>query len=113
MHELSLCGAIADIVTRRAADRDVAVIHLRIGRLRQIVPDTLVFCWSMISADTDLAGSVLEIERIAAELKCRACATDFGIGDGINLVCPACGGLDAEVIAGEEFLVTALELAEV
>jgi hydrogenase nickel incorporation protein HypA/HybF len=113
VHELSLCGAIADIAKRRAGERGVAVIHVRIGQLRQIVPDTLVFCWSMVSCDTELDGSVLEIERVAAELRCRACATDFGFGNGITVVCPACGGLDAEVVAGEEFFVTALELAEV
>lgn len=114
MHELSLCGAIADIVERRAGERGVAVIHLRIGRLRQIVPDTLHFCWSMVSADTELAGSVLEIERVPAALTCRACAAEFGFGDdGITMFCPSCGGLDVEVVAGEEFLVTALELAEV
>lgn len=116
MHELSLCGAIADIVERRAGPRSVEVIHLRIGRLRQIVPDTLVFCWSMVSADTALAGSVLEIERVAAKLRCRACAVEFEFGagaDGITMFCPACGGLDVDVVAGEEFFVTALELAEV
>lgn len=41
MHELAICGSIADIVKRRAADRQVAAVHLRIGQLRQIVPDTL------------------------------------------------------------------------
>jgi hydrogenase nickel incorporation protein HypA/HybF len=66
----------------------------------------------MVSADTELAGSVLEIERVAAELRCRACATDFGLGNGLTMFCPACGGLDVEVVAGEEFFVTALELAE-
>jgi hydrogenase nickel incorporation protein HypA/HybF len=109
-----LCGAIADIVTRRAGDRSVEVIHLRIGQLRQVVPDTLRFCWSMVAADTDLAGSVLEIERVPAALRCRACAADFGFGaNGITVVCPACGGLDADVVAGEEFFVTALDLVEV
>jgi hypothetical protein len=37
MHELALCGAIAEIARRRAGERHVEVIHLRIGELRQVV----------------------------------------------------------------------------
>lgn len=112
MHELSLCGAIADIATRRAADRAVEVIHVQVGQLRQVVPDTLSFCWSLVTADTTLAGSVLEIERVAASLKCRECGGEHPLGDSFTIACRVCGSVDVTVIAGEGFLVTALELAE-
>jgi hypothetical protein len=32
VHELSICGSIADIVTRRAGGRPVKVINVRAGR---------------------------------------------------------------------------------
>ena len=64
MHELSICGSIADIVTRRAAGRSVKVINVRVGQLRQIVPDTLVYCWELVSADTSLAGSRISVESV-------------------------------------------------
>ena len=54
MHELALCGSIADIVDRRAAGRPVETVRLRIGELRQVVPDTLDYCWTMV---TDTAPS--------------------------------------------------------
>jgi hydrogenase nickel incorporation protein HypA/HybF len=111
VHELSLCGAIADIAARRAGDRPVQVIHLEIGQLRQVVPDSLTFCWEMLTSSTALDGSVLDVERIAARLQCRACAAQFGLVDSFTFVCSACGGLDVEVLAGEEFAVTALEFA--
>ena len=111
MHELSLCGAIADIVARRAGERQVDVIHVRIGQLRQVVPDTLEFCWSMVSSGTELDGSALAISRIPAVLVYRSCGTEGGLGDDICFACSACGGVDVEVRAGEEFLVTELELA--
>ncbi|MBA3743647.1 hydrogenase maturation nickel metallochaperone HypA [Sporichthya sp.] len=111
MHELSLCGAIADIAARRAGDRAVEVIHLEIGQLRQVVPDSLTFCWSMLTASTALDGSVLDVERVAARLSCRACAAEFGLTDSFTFACAACGGLDVAVLAGEEFVVTALEFA--
>jgi len=113
VHELSLCGAIADVATRHAGPRRVKVIHLRIGQLRQVVPDTLAFCWTLVSEDTDLAGSVLAVERVPARLRCRACNEPFALDGTIAFVCPACMSLDVEVVSGEDFDVTALDLAEV
>jgi len=57
VHELSLCGSIGSIVERHAAGRPVSVIHVQIGQLRQVVPDTLVYCWELVSEGTQLAGS--------------------------------------------------------
>jgi hydrogenase nickel incorporation protein HypA/HybF len=111
VHELALCGAIADIATRRAGEREVAAIHVRVGQLRQVVPDTLIFCWSLVTDDTPLAGSVLELERVAALLECAACRDRHAMGDSFSLACPVCGALDVAVLAGDEFVVTALDLA--
>jgi hydrogenase nickel incorporation protein HypA/HybF len=111
VHELALCGAIAGIVSRRAGDRRVDVIHLRIGQLRQVVPDTLTFCWTLVREGTELDGSALEIERVPAVLECRSCAERFGLDGDISFACRACGGLDVAVVAGEDFDVTALDLA--
>lgn len=113
MHELSICGSIADIVTRRADGRTVEIIHVRVGQLRQIVPDTLVFCWTVVSADTPLHGSRIEIENVRARIKCRGCGSVHEIGDYPILLCTICDGADVEILAGEEFDVTALDLAEV
>lgn len=111
MHELSLCGAIADIVSRRAGDRGVETVHVRIGQLRQVVPSTLAFCWTMVTADSPLDGSALDVERVAATVHCRSCGEQRPVGDMIALACTACGALDVDVVAGDEFLVTALDLA--
>ena len=110
MHELSICGSIADIVTRRAAGRPVQVINVRVGQLRQVVPDTLVYCWELVSADTPLEGSRISIEAVPARIRCRACDQVTDVGAIPVFACGGCGGFDAEVLSGEEFLITALEL---
>ena len=112
MHELSVCASIADVVTRRAAGRPVSVINVRAGQLRQIVPDTLVYCWGLLSADTPLAGSRIVVESVPARIRCRSCAHAADVGDLPVFACASCGGIDVEVVAGEEFLITSLELAE-
>jgi hydrogenase nickel incorporation protein HypA/HybF len=110
VHELSICGSIADIVTRHAAGRAVKVINVRAGELRQIVPDTLVYCWELVSADTSLAGSRISVESVPARIRCRSCEHVTEVGAVPVLVCAGCGGFDAEVVSGEEFLITSLEL---
>ena len=112
MHELSICASIADIATRRAAGRPVSVINVRVGQLRQIVPDTLVYCWGLLCEDTSLAGSRIVVETVPARIRCRSCEHTADVGDLPVFACAGCGGIDVEVVAGEEFLITSLELAE-
>jgi hydrogenase nickel incorporation protein HypA/HybF len=112
VHELSICGSIADIVTRHAAGRPVKVINVRMGQLRQVVPETLVYCWELVSAETPLAGSRVSVETVPARISCRSCGHVTEVGAVPVFVCGGCGGFDAEVVSGEEFLITSLELDE-
>ena len=112
VHELSICSSIADIARRRADGRTIAVINVRVGQLRQIVPDTLIYCWSLISEETALAGSRIVVESVPARIRCRSCQHTADVGDLPVFACAACGGIDVEIVAGEEFLITSLELAE-
>ena len=110
MHELSICGSIADIVSRRAGGRSVRVINVRVGQLRQVVPDTLAYCWELVCAGTSLDGSRLAVEQVPARLRCRDCESEAEVGDLPVFVCAKCGGFNTEVVAGEEFLIASLEL---
>lgn len=112
MHELSICSSIADIATRHAAGRTVVVINMRIGQLRQIVPGTLVYCWELVCADTPLAGSRISVDYVPARIRCRSCAQVTDLGEVPLFACGGCDGSDVEVVSGEEFLITSLELAD-
>ena len=112
MHELSVCQAIADIVVRRADGRRVSAIHVRVGQLRQIVPDTLDYCWGLLVSGTSLDGAELDVEQVPARIQCRACHAEAPLGDLPVFLCAACGSTRVDITAGEECLITALELAE-
>ena len=43
MHELSVSSAIVDTAIKHAAGRRVTMVHVRLGKLRQVVPDSLEF----------------------------------------------------------------------
>ncbi|WP_131767131.1 hydrogenase maturation nickel metallochaperone HypA [Candidatus Protofrankia californiensis] len=111
MHELSICRAIAGIVAEHAGDRPVQTVYIQIGQLRQIVPDTLVHCWSLVSEGTALDGSQLRIESVPAQIRCTDCGHMQTLTVPV-LLCGQCGGRSVSVVRGEEFLITSLELAE-
>ncbi len=56
MHELSISQAIVDTALRHAGGRKVTVVDVRIGRLRQVVPDSLAFYFEIVARDTDVRG---------------------------------------------------------
>lgn len=111
MHELSLCGAIYEIADRAAHGRRVGVIHLQIGMLRQVIPDTLSYCWMLVSEQTDLDGSTLDVDEVSTLIACRNCRQQSSPRDQL-LLCDSCGGSDVAILSGQEFTLTALDLAE-
>jgi hydrogenase nickel incorporation protein HypA/HybF len=110
VHELSLCGAIAEIAVRRADGRQVESVRVRVGQLRQVVPETLEFCWGLVVAGTELDGAELQVDQVPARLECRACSREFAMADQFSLVCPHCKSFDVVVLAGEECDVVCLDL---
>jgi hydrogenase nickel incorporation protein HypA/HybF len=110
VHELSLCRAIAGVVRSHAGDRRVDVVRVRVGALRQVVPDSLAFCWTIVRDDEDMPGAELELEFIPAEVACRACGRQAPIESRWSVACPHCGSADVAVVHGEEFLVTSVDV---
>ena len=112
MHELSLSGAIVNTVVKHAAGRHVTVVSMRIGALRQVVPDTLEVYFAFVSKGTVCEGARLEQELIPALLRCASCEREWTIDMPI-FMCPDCGaGSRVEVASGEEFEVESIEVEE-
>ena len=112
MHELSMCESIYKIVDRTSAGRPVTVIHLEVGQLRQVVPDTLTYCWTIVSDQTALSGSQLVVHTVPVTLLCLDCSSTTTLTDELLLLCTRCDGAHVRVTNGEELMLTSLELAE-
>ena len=110
MHELSLSRAVVDTVVEHAGGRRVAIVRLRVGDLRQVVPGTLRFYFGLSARETVCEGARLEQERVALRLGCPACAREWE-PDTPRFRCPSCGGV-ADVLAGEELEVESIEVEE-
>jgi hydrogenase nickel incorporation protein HypA/HybF len=111
MHELSLSSAVLATTLKHADGRRVSAINLRIGRLRQVIPDSLEFYFEFVSRDTVCEGARLEMEVIDARLRCRPCGTEWAI-EIPAFRCPTCGGSEVEVASGDEFEVESIEVEE-
>ena len=111
MHEMAISSAVLESVLRHAAGRRVTSVKLRVGHLRQVVPDSLDFYWGIVTRDGDAEGSVLEQEVIPARLACRACEREWEIELPV-FRCPSCGGADVSVAAGDELEVESIEVEE-
>ncbi len=111
MHELSLSSAIVNTVVKHADGRRVTVVELRVGKLRQVIPDTLEFYFEFVARGTVCEGARLEQEVIDARLRCAGCGHEWEI-EIPAFRCPECAGAYVEIASGNEFEVEAIEIEE-
>jgi hydrogenase nickel incorporation protein HypA/HybF len=111
VHELSLCQAIAGVIKPYADGRHVDVVRVKIGALRQVVPESLTFCWTLVRDYEDMPDAELELELIVAEVRCRSCGQRSTITSQWSLLCPHCESADVKVLCGDEFSVTSLDVS--
>lgn len=111
VHELSISHTISRIATRAAQGRRVKAIHLDIGQMRQIIPETLRYCWNIVREGEDsLKRSELVVRHIPVRLLCLSCGHETQLEGYPLLLCEECGTNEVEMLSGEEFLLRSLDL---
>ena len=112
MHELSITQNILNIViehARRAEAQKVTAINLVVGELTGFVDDSIQFYFDMLSPETIATGAKLNIHRIPAEIRCRACGEVFAL-EGHKWACPKCSAPGGEILCGREFSIDSIEV---
>jgi hydrogenase nickel incorporation protein HypA/HybF len=111
MHELSIASAVLGTALKHADGRPVDLVAMRVGTLRQVVPDSLLFYWEIVARDTVCEDARLELTEIDARLRCEDCGHVWE-----PLVpafrCPRCPAAQVAVVAGQELEIDYLELKE-
>jgi hydrogenase nickel incorporation protein HypA/HybF len=111
MHEFSIASAVVATAVKHAGGRRVTVVSLRIGALRQVVPDALEFAFGIVSRETACEGARLEWEDVPLRVACAPCDAVATL-ERPPFRCPRCGDGAVTVVSGEELEVESIELDE-
>jgi hydrogenase nickel incorporation protein HypA/HybF len=111
MHELSVATAVLNTAVKHAGGRQVTVVNLRVGRMRQVVPDSLRFYWEIVARDSACEGAALELVEIETELECSDCAWRWS-PQIPAFRCPGCASANVAVLTGEELEVEYIEVED-
>lgn len=115
MHEMGIAAQIVEISISSIPDNleNVCVksVHLKIGKLTAIVPDSLRFCFEVASKDTPLSGAILNIEEVPIVVRCLSCNFEWTIHEAAFL-CEKCQSKEIDVISGSELDIVSIEIEE-
>lgn len=111
MHELSITQSVVDTIVERLGEVPVHRVRLEIGKLSGVVPDSVRFCFELVTAGTTLDGAALEIDEPDGSARCRTCGTEFATAEVMPLC--ACGSADVEVLGGATLRIRNVDYGEV
>lgn len=115
MHEMGIAMQVVEIAAASIPEHlkgsRVQGIYLKIGKLSSVVPDSLRFCFDIVSKDSAIAGAVLYIEEIPVTARCKSCDHRWTI-DGPAFTCPGCGSGAIALTSGQELDIASIEIEE-
>ena len=92
MHELSIAQNIIEIINSSISEDQngkVKTVYLKIGKLGNVVPDSLIFGYNILTKGTELEESSLEIENIPLTIECENCNSNSTL-EYLIFICPEC-----------------------
>lgn len=103
MHELGITRNIVSIVSEKAQGEKITQVTLEIGKFSAVLPESIRFCFDIVSQGTVVEGAALEIIEIPGTAECRTCGTQFEL-EQLYGRCP-CGSAAITRLTGEEMLI--------
>ena len=117
MHELSLVTSIVETVTETLAalpdssrGSRVLEVRLRVGALASVIPESLEFCWGIVSEGTPLEGSRLVVNLLPVVVHCESCGQDAELQGVQSFRCPRCGEPCSDMRQGRELEIESIEI---
>lgn len=115
MHELSIAQEIFSIVQQNVDEQNLTAVKnvkVKIGKLSNILPDSLHFCFDAIKTDTLLKNSELIINQTPIIVECSDCKSVSEIEPPV-FSCPVCSGINIKMNGGSELIVEEIELNDI
>ena len=96
------------IAAIRSRNQIVTAIHLALGELSELDPDSIQIHWKEFSKGTLAEQSQLHFRLIPAEVQCMACFRKYQPREK-KILCPYCGSFGAKILTGEECYLESIE----
>jgi len=123
MHEMTVTQNLLNMALDHAQGRRVTTIHLRVGRLSPIVPESVQVYFDFLSRDTLAEGARLCFEVLPIEITCQDCGRPVDVTDlpgqsaqtaivGAFTAGCICGSRNLRVTGGVSFEMESIEVAE-
>jgi len=113
MHEMSIAQSLFDILQEEMVKhraQSLKSVTLHIGQLSAIVPESLSFCFEIITSRTNMEGAKLQTEIIPLKARCRDCKNVFEI-ENYDFHCTHCGSVNLEMESGRDLSIIDMEVA--
>lgn len=111
---MGIAAEVLRIACREAASAGaerVTGLSLRVGLWSGVEPQCLRFALETLAEEGPCRGCRVEIESVEPRFSCRGCGLDYE-GRGRADPCPRCGGVAADLVAGCELSLAAIEVPE-
>ena len=111
MHELGIIENIFRVIEEVAIENSltrVKQVNLKIGKLRQVIPDMLEFAFENVAKGTLCEGAKLFVESIPILMECQACQSQFQVLEH-TFICPDCDSSKLTMLSGNEVVLDNLE----
>ena len=112
MHEMSIAQSMIEVIREEMLKAGASVlrsVRIEIGEMSGIVPDSLSFCFEVMTKETPLEGAGLYLDVAPLRARCRGCGETFDI-EGYCFSCPSCDSGDIEVISGRDLKIVEIEV---
>ncbi|QTA79124.1 Hydrogenase maturation factor [Desulfonema limicola] len=115
MHEMGIAMQLVEIASAAIPgdmeNIQVEKVNLKLGKLSSVVPDSLRFCFEIITKETLLAGAELCIQEIEVTARCNDCNAEWTI-TGPAFSCEKCKSGNITIVSGQELEISSIEIAD-
>jgi hydrogenase nickel incorporation protein HypA/HybF len=115
MHELYIAQSILNSVQKslpaEVMAEDVTQVRVECGQLDAVVPDSLVFLFDAIKAESHMPNAELLVEQIPVACLCKECSREFEMELPV-FVCPNCQSGNVELLRGRGIRLTGITVNE-
>lgn len=111
MHEFGIIENIFKTIEKIARENQLKIITkitLKIGKMRQLIPEFLRFAFQTLAKNTIANNAELVIAEIPIVIKCNKCKNN-SIVEELIFLCPKCMANDVTIISGKELILENIE----